>query len=97
MPPEIRVIGVEGMPEVVAGDDLSAQIMDASQTQGTAIESGDVLVVTQKIVSKAEGRVVDLRDVEPTDFATNLAGPLSFCCSARPTTRGQNWSTGPMR
>ena len=60
MPPEIRVIGVEGMPEVVAGDDLAAQIMGAAQAQGTAIQAGDVLVVTQRIVSKAEDRVVPI-------------------------------------
>jgi len=69
MPPEIRVIGVEGMPEAVAGDDLAAQIMDACQNQGTRIEAGDVLVVTQKIVSKAEGRVVDISSVEPSPLA----------------------------
>ena len=73
MPPEIRVIGVEGMPEVVAGDDLAAQIMDASQTQGTAIESGDVLVVTQKIVSKAEGRVVPIDSVEASPLALAIS------------------------
>ena len=61
MPPEIRVIGVQGMPEVQVGDNLASQIMDAAREQGAAIESGDVLVVTQKIVSKAEGRVIRWR------------------------------------
>ena len=60
MPPEIRVIGIEGMPEAEAGDDLAAQIIDACQNQGTSIDAGNVVVVTQKIVSKAEGRVVDI-------------------------------------
>lgn len=69
MPPEIRVIGVEGMPEVQAGDDLSALLMDAAERQNTAIESGDVIVVTQKVVSKAEGRVVSIEDVEPSPLA----------------------------
>ena len=69
MPPEIRVIGIEGMPEVQAGDDLPRQIMDAAQVQGTAIETGDVLVVTQKVVSKAEGRVVSIASVEPSPLA----------------------------
>lgn len=69
MPPEIRVIGIEGMPEVQAGDDLPRQIMDAAQVQGTAIETGDVLVVTQKVVSKAEGRVVSIDSVEASPLA----------------------------
>ena len=69
MPPEIRAIGIEGMPEVKAGDDLSAQILDAVQAQGTVIESGDVLVVTQKVVSKAEGRVVPIDSVEASPLA----------------------------
>ena len=54
MPPEIRVIGVEGMPEVQPGDDLSAQMMDAADGQGTPFEAGDIIVVTQKVVSKTE-------------------------------------------
>ena len=54
MPPELRAIGIEGMPEVQTGDDLASQIMDAAQLQGTPIEMGDILVVTQKIVSKAD-------------------------------------------
>ena len=73
MPPEIRVIGIEGMPEVKAGDDLAAQIMDAAQAQGTAIQAGDVLVVTQKIVSKAEGRVVPIDSVEPSPLALAIS------------------------
>jgi coenzyme F420-0:L-glutamate ligase/coenzyme F420-1:gamma-L-glutamate ligase len=73
MPPEIRVIGVEGMPEVREGDDLASQIMDAAQRQGTHIEPGDVLVVTQKIVSKAEGRVVPIDSVEPSPLAVSIS------------------------
>ena len=73
MPPEIRAVGIEGLPEVRAGDDLAAQIMDAAVAQGTAIDDGDVLVVTQKIISKSEGRVVDLRTVTPSPFATSWA------------------------
>ncbi len=73
MPPEIRVIGVEGMPEAGAGDDLAAQIMDACQNQGTRIDAGDVLVVTQKIVSKAEGRVVPISSVEPSPLALAIS------------------------
>ena len=73
MPTEIRVIGLEGMPEVHEGDDLAAQIIDAAQRQGTSIDSGDVIVVTQKIVSKAEGRVVKLEDIEPSALAVAIS------------------------
>jgi coenzyme F420-0:L-glutamate ligase/coenzyme F420-1:gamma-L-glutamate ligase len=73
MPPEIRVIGIEGMPEVQKGDDLATQIMDAAQRQGTSIEAGDVVVVTQKIVSKAEGRVVNMDDIDPSPLALTIS------------------------
>jgi coenzyme F420-0:L-glutamate ligase/coenzyme F420-1:gamma-L-glutamate ligase len=73
MPPEIRAIGVAGMPEVQAGDDLAAQIILAAQLQGTPIESGDILVVTQKIVSKAEGRVVPIDSVEASPLAVAIS------------------------
>jgi len=71
--PELRVIGVGGLPEVSRGDDLSALIAEAASRQGTPLEVGDVVVVTQKIVSKAEGRVVALADVEPGPEAATLA------------------------
>ena len=73
MPMEIRVIGLEGIPEVREGDYLGAQIMNAAQRQGTSIDSGDVIVVTQKIVSKAEGRVVNLTDIEPSPLAVAIS------------------------
>jgi|TARA_Y100000780_G_C13694875_1_gene421126 coenzyme F420-0:L-glutamate ligase/coenzyme F420-1:gamma-L-glutamate ligase len=72
MPPEIRVIGVEGMPEVQPGDDLSGQMMDAADRQGTPIEAGDMLVVTQKVVSKTEGRVISLEGIEPSEMAIRI-------------------------
>ena len=73
MTPHIQIIGLTGMPEVRRGDDLPSLIIEAAQAQGTGIEDGDVLVVTQKIVSKAEGRVVDLRQVSPSARAQELA------------------------
>ena len=69
MPPEIRAVGIEGLPEVRAGDDLAGQIIDAAAAQGTPIEDGDVVVVTQKIVSKAEGRVMTIDEVEASPLA----------------------------
>src|SRR3990172_6474568 len=71
--PELRVIGVGGLPEVGRGDDLAALIQRAAVGQGTPLEAGDVVVVTQKIVSKAEGRVVALAGVTPGVEALRLA------------------------
>jgi len=45
MPPEVRVIGIEGMPEFKDGDDLARPMMDAAQAQGTAVEAGDILLM----------------------------------------------------
>jgi coenzyme F420-0:L-glutamate ligase / coenzyme F420-1:gamma-L-glutamate ligase len=64
----IRVLPVEGIPEVREGDDLAALLDEAAD-----FEQGDVLVVAQKVVSKAEGRVVRLEDVEPSERARELA------------------------
>ena len=66
---ELRVIPVEGIPEVREGDDLAALLAAAA-----TFEDGDVLVVAQKIVSKAEGRVVSLDGVVPSEAARELAG-----------------------
>ncbi len=71
---QVQIIAVAGMPEVGPGDDLAALILEAVRGQGVDVEDGDVLVVTQKIVSKAEGRLVDLRQVEPSPYARELAG-----------------------
>ncbi|HEX2433693.1 MAG TPA: coenzyme F420-0:L-glutamate ligase [Gaiellaceae bacterium] len=64
----IRVLPVEGIPEVQEGDDLAALLDKAAD-----FEQGDVLVVAQKVVSKAEGRVVRLDDVEASERARELA------------------------
>lgn len=70
---EVRIITIEGIPEVHPGDDLAALIIDCVRAQGLAFEDGDIVVVTQKVVSKAEGRIVDLNDVEPGEFAREIA------------------------
>lgn len=64
----ITVLPVEGIPEVQAGDDLAELIRAAAELQ-----PGDVLVVAQKVVSKAEGRVVQIEDVEASEQAVELA------------------------
>ena len=64
----IQLLPVRGMPEAVPGAPLGRWIADA-----VAIEQGDTLVVAQKIVSKAEGRIVKLADVTPSEFARQIA------------------------
>jgi coenzyme F420-0:L-glutamate ligase/coenzyme F420-1:gamma-L-glutamate ligase len=61
---EVRLIGIEGMPEVAPGDDLAGLIVQAVNNQDLALEDGDILVVTSKIVSKAEGQVLAAADRE---------------------------------
>ena len=73
MPPEFRTIGVTGMPMVQRDDDLARQIVDAAAAQGTPVLDGDIVVVTQRVVSKAEGRVYPLDDFTPSAFAIDFA------------------------
>ena len=71
--PRIEIIGVTGLPEIAVGARLGQAIADACVSQHTPIANGDVLVVTQKIVSKAEGRTVRLSSIEPSALATSFA------------------------
>ncbi len=66
----VEVVGIEGLPEVRPGDDLPALLAERA-----AFAAGDVLVVAHKVVSKAEGRIVALADVEPSPRAVELAEP----------------------
>ena len=75
----ISARALPGLPEVFVGDDLAALIATARDALDAGVMSfdpGDVLVVAHKVVSKAEGRVVALRDVEPTERAVALAAEL---------------------
>jgi coenzyme F420-0:L-glutamate ligase/coenzyme F420-1:gamma-L-glutamate ligase len=64
--------GVEGLPEIRPGDDLAALIVAAA----APLDSGDVVVIAQKVVSKAEGRLRNLADVAPSARALELARSL---------------------
>jgi coenzyme F420-0:L-glutamate ligase / coenzyme F420-1:gamma-L-glutamate ligase len=66
----MEILPVEGIPEIRPGDDLPDLIARAT---GEDLRAGDILVVTHKIVSKAEGRLVDLRAVEPSALAKGFA------------------------
>jgi coenzyme F420-0:L-glutamate ligase / coenzyme F420-1:gamma-L-glutamate ligase len=66
---ELRVLPLAGVPEAQAGDDVAELVMRAVE-----LEDDDVVVLAQKLVSKAEGRVVRLEEVEPSPRARELAG-----------------------
>ena len=69
----LSIAPIPGLPMIQAGDDLAALLADALAEGGHMLADGDILVVCQKVVSKAEGRLVDLRTVEPSAFARQLA------------------------
>ncbi len=75
--PALGVVGVPGLPEVQPGDDLGQLIATAIERAGLALTSGDVLVCTQKIVSKSEARLVRLDSVVPSQHAREWAGRWS--------------------
>ena len=72
----VEMIAVPGIPRVVKDDDLAAMIADGVARGGIVPREGDVFVLTQKIVSKAEGRMVDLVTVKPSAEAIELAGKV---------------------
>lgn len=72
--PSLTLLAVPGIPMVQSGDDPADLILTAMNRVGLEFQGGDVLAVAQKIVSKAEGRVVRLADVQPGAQARDLAG-----------------------
>jgi coenzyme F420-0:L-glutamate ligase/coenzyme F420-1:gamma-L-glutamate ligase len=70
---EIRLTALEGIPLIQPGDDLAAIVIEALEHRGMRLRSHDIVVLAQKIVSKAEGRYVDLMQVTPSARATTLA------------------------
>ncbi|HEX9035863.1 MAG TPA: coenzyme F420-0:L-glutamate ligase [Ktedonobacterales bacterium] len=69
----IRIIGLFGAPEAQPGDDLARMALVAATATGVSLMDGDILVVAQKVVSKAENMLVDLRTIEPSDLASRYA------------------------
>ncbi len=76
MPPRFETIGIEGLPEIRPGDPIAELILAAAARQGTPVIADDVLVIGQKIVSKAEGRLLRLADVTPSPIAAAMAVEL---------------------
>ncbi len=70
---DVRIIPLRGIPELEEGDDLGALLVDSAE-RSAGLENGDVVVVAQKAISKVEGRVLHLDDVQPSGRARELAG-----------------------
>ena len=71
-----EVIGIGGLPEIRRGDELAPLIVEAARREATAIQDRDLLVVSQKIVSKAEGRIVRLSQVPVSPEAQAIADEI---------------------
>ncbi len=76
MTAQVTITGLPGVPLVKAGDDMAAVALAAYEAAGLSPEDGDVLVVAQKIVSKAEGRMVEVAGVVPSERAKALAAEV---------------------
>ena len=72
----LSIVALAGIPLVQPGDDIAGLILDGLAASGMALRRGDIVVIAQKIVSKAEGRVVDLREVAPSARAQTLAAEV---------------------
>jgi len=65
----LQIFAVAGIPEITEGMSVADVVVDAAAAASTPLQDGDIVVVTSKIVSKAEGRVIELADVTPSEFA----------------------------
>ena len=72
-PPSISLTALTGLPLIEKDDDLGELILACLALNGITIETNDVVAVAQKIVSKAEGRLINLSDVQPSQNAFNIA------------------------
>ena len=69
----LSIFGIQGLPEICEGDDLAKLVVDALLLRNTSLEDRDIVVITSKVVSKSEGRVIDLATIEPNAFAQRYA------------------------
>ncbi|HVH16275.1 MAG TPA: coenzyme F420-0:L-glutamate ligase [Candidatus Angelobacter sp.] len=69
----LSILPLKGMPDITKGNDLGKLIVDRLKSQGDEFQSGDIAVISQKIVSKAEGRILPLSKVSPSNFAKTIA------------------------
>ncbi|MGC8998136.1 MAG: coenzyme F420-0:L-glutamate ligase [Candidatus Bathyarchaeia archaeon] len=70
---EFKAIALEGFPIIKPGDNIAKIIVKTAEKNGLEIEDGDIIVVAQKIFSKAEGRIINLKEVVPSERAKEIA------------------------
>jgi coenzyme F420-0:L-glutamate ligase/coenzyme F420-1:gamma-L-glutamate ligase len=75
--PSVQIIGVNGLPIIKKGDNLAELICNTAESQGTPLQDGDILVVSHVVVSRAEGNVVNLDKIVPSNFAKTFAQQFS--------------------
>lgn len=73
----VQMLAVTGIPDIKPGDDLATEILSAMDKNGLDLEDGDILIIAHKVVSKAEGQIVDLKTVEPSLEALELGAKLN--------------------
>jgi len=69
----ISIVSLESFPLVESGDNLSKLIVETMKREGVSLRDGDIIAIAQKVVSKAEGRIVRLRHVKPSERAKEIA------------------------
>jgi len=77
MPVRLEAFAVTGLPQIRPGDDLAGLVVAATSDSGIDVQAGDVFVVAQKIISKAEDRIVRLADVQPSAEALRIAADIN--------------------
>lgn len=75
MPP-LQIIPLRGIGEVQTGEDIGDLLLIACKKSGIRLKSGDIVVITHKIISKAEGRVVELSSITPSSFSVRAGGHI---------------------
>jgi coenzyme F420-0:L-glutamate ligase / coenzyme F420-1:gamma-L-glutamate ligase len=69
----LSILPVKGIPDIKSGDDVGKLIVERVENQGDEFQRGDIAVISQKIVSKAEGRTLTLSKITPSEFARTIA------------------------
>jgi coenzyme F420-0:L-glutamate ligase/coenzyme F420-1:gamma-L-glutamate ligase len=69
----ISIVSLESFPLVKAGDNIAKLIVETMKREGVSLSDGDIVAIAQKVVSKAEGRIARLRDVDPSEKAKEIA------------------------
>lgn len=70
---KIELIGLETLPEIKKGDDIGKIIVDSCKRENVALNDGDIIVISHKIISKAEGRIINLSEIAPSNKAIEIA------------------------